>query len=70
MMPKILMGNAVTVEEKAADPITALTLALLSLQHEADGCEIGSVNIHAVWKPTSTNLDCAWEATAYAALIP
>jgi hypothetical protein len=70
VIPKILMGNAVTVEENAADPMTAATLALLSLQHEADGCEISSVNIHAVWNGASTNPERAWEATAYAALIP
>lgn len=64
------MGNAVTVEENAADPMTAATLALLSLQHEADGCEIGSVSIHAVCvSDGTTDPQLAWEATAYASLI-
>lgn len=63
----IPLGNAISVEATASDPLSAARLALLQL---ADAVNVGSLASLSVTSVIVEPLnDQPWEATAYGALV-
>lgn len=60
------MGNAVSVEATATDPLSASRLALVQLAERVNPGVLTSISVHTVLIDPEN--DQPWEATAYGAL--
>ena len=62
------IGNAMSVEAMAEDPLTAARRALVELTEKVNSHHITSLSVNAMIVDPESHLP--WEATAYAALMP
>ena len=63
----IPIGNAVSVEATASDPLSAARLALVQLAERTPTSSMASISVTSVIIDPAE--DQPWEATAYASLV-